>query len=950
MNIRHYIYLLLLTVALAAPHAAHAYDIVGRVASATDDTPLAGATLRLLALPDSTQLGAMAADADGNFRLSTSRVKRGGRYTVVFSYVGFKSAVRNFTARDVKHPLELHDVHLQEDSRLLDETVVSAVPPPMVVREDTVEYYAAGYKTEAGASVADLLQQLPGVVVNDDGSLTAQGQTVEQVYVDGKEFFGRNTQLTTQNLKADMVESVQIVDLQNDESRRTGIDDGERRKVMNLKLKPKMRRGGFGGLSLAAGDGRRVDTRYETSGLVGYFRGNLQNALVAGLNNTNRAGFGDLGDGLMSGSSMRGDRSSGARGNGINRSGQVGLNVNYDEGNRLRNIDTPLAAGVETFAGGSNQHEESTSHRINYLKSGNTENDTHTTAANRSRNFTLNPTYERTWGSANQHRLSLRPTLSYNRTRTDEASQGATYHSVEDSLAAEPRYISQTQRHTTQEQQALQTGLSLTYARQVKTPRGRRRSSVTLSYTGAKNDGDQYTDSYTSYDTLRVSDLTLQADTTLRQWREEESSRQQYRLRLTHVEPLAQHHFLELSAAAAYVRRYAQQVYHFFDEATGTYRDSVGGRSSADYNARTYTRQHNYTLGLSYRTVQEHYNLNFGLDVLPQRQAYEDQWDHARDYTRHYVNYAPRLEYRYRWSRDMNLRVSYRGQTTQPTMNQLQAVKNQTSATHVRLGNPDLEPAYTHNVELRWVNYLRDTQQSYEASLTGRSAYNSLTTRRWYSDDLRTDTTQTENLSGRGDWSLQSTLAASVPLADNHFFLSARTQGQYAEAVGYANVKSTDSELNHTRTSTVEQQLTARYHDDAWTVSLAGTYRQQHTSATVTTRSNLGTTRNGTVRASVKYTRRGLTLGSDLNQTMRQGYSSGVRRHTTLWNASVSQSFRADKSLTAFVRVYDLLHQRSNITRSITSTSLTDRESAVLGQYFLVGLTYNPSRAARYGR
>jgi hypothetical protein len=376
----------------------------------------------------------------------------------------------------------------------------------------------------------------------------------------------------------------------------------------------------------------------------------------------------------------------------------------------------------------------------------------------------------------------------------------------------------------------------------------------------------------------------------------------------------------------------------------------VGGRSSAAYNARTYTRQHNYTLSLSYRTVQEHYNLNFGLDVLPQRQAYEDQWDHARDYTRHYVNYAPRLEYRYRWSRDMNLRVSYRGQTTQPTMNQLQAVKNQTSATHVRLGNPDLEPAYTHNVELRWVNYLRDTQQSYEASLTGRSAYNSLTTRRWYSDDLRTDTTRTENLSGRGDWSLLSTLAASVPLADNHFFLSARTQGQYAETVGYANVKSTDSELNHTRTSTVEQQLTARYHDDAWTVSLSGTYRQQHTSATVTTRSNLGTTRNGTVRASVKYTRRGLTLGSDLNQTMRQGYSSGVRRHTTLWDASASQSFRADKSLTAFVRVYDLLHQRSNITRSITSTSLTDRESVVLGQYFLVGLTYNPSRAARYGR
>jgi hypothetical protein len=935
---------------------ASAYDIVGRVASATDDTPLAGATLRLLSLPDSTQLGAMAADAEGNFRLTSPRVKKGGHYTVLFSYVGFKPVVRNFTVRDTKKPLEMHDVYLTEDTRLLDETVVSAVPPPMVVREDTVEYYAAGYKTEPGATVEGLLQQLPGVEVGDDGSITAQGQTVEQVYVDGKEFFGKNTQLATKNLTADMVESVQVVDLQNDESRRTGIDDGERRKVINLKLKPKMRRGSFGNASAGAGDGHDVDTRYEARALAGYFRGNLQGALVGGANNTNNAGFGDLGDSMLGSSSMRGDRNSGARGNGINRSWQAGLNLNYDEGNRLRDIDTPLAASLETFAGGSSQREESTSHRLNYLKSGNTESDTHTTGYNRSRNFSFNPTYERTFGDAKQHRLSVRPTFSYNKTHTEEGSESATRYA--DSLlvseeGATNRYISQTERRTLQDQQGLETGLSLTYAHQVQTSRGRRRTSATLSASYSHSEGDQYIHSYTSYDSLKVEDLSLRPDTTLQQWREEESSRQNYRLRLTHVEPLAERHFLELSAAANYSRRYQEQLYHFWSDEAGAYVDSVGGSTAASYNARTYTRQLNYTFGLSYRTVQEKYNLNFGLDFLPQRQEYEDEWDHTRDYTRHYTNYSPRLEFRYRWTKDMNLRVSYRGQTTQPSMNQLQAVKNQTSATHVRLGNPDLEPGYTNTLEVRWVNFLRDTQQSYEASVTGRSAFNSLTTRRWYSDDLRTDTTQTVNLSGLGDWSVQSALSASVPFLDNHLFFSARTQGEYAETVGYANVKSTDSELNHTRTSTVQQSLTLRYHNDALTVSVSGNYRQQHTSATVTTRSNLGTTRNGTIHGSAQYTWHAFTLGSDINHTMRQGYSSGLRRHTTLWNAQLSKAFFESQNLSVYLRVYDLLRQRSSITRSITSTSITDRESTVLGQYFLAGLYWKwgkaPGNARRGG-
>jgi hypothetical protein len=934
--------MLLLLLALTSS-LAYAFDITGRIASATDDTPLAGATLRLLSLPDSTFLGGVAADAEGRFTLTTSKVKRGGRYTIAVSYVGFTTTYVRLEPRDLKKPYELHDVHLNEESHRLGETVVSAVPPPMVVRGDTVEYFADSYKTQPGADAEALLEQLPGVEVEADGSLTAQGKKVEQVYVDGKEFFGNNTQIATKNLTADMIESVQVVDMQNEESRQSGIDDGERRKVINLKLKPKMRRGWFGNARGAWGNGHNITDRYTANGMAGYFRGNLQGVLVAGANNTNNAGFGDQGDGVMSGSSMRGNRNSGERGNGIQESWQVGVNVNYDEADRIRDVNTPLAAGGDLFFGGSNQDEVSSTHRINYRKGGNTVADSHSADHNESRNMRLNLNYERTFGAQQQHNLSIKPNLTYNNTRTSEGTESATYYedqyvTVGDSV--QPRYISQTRRSSNMEQEGLQYGLEISYRHKQKTEHGTRRSSVALSVSGRTNDGDHYVQSLTGYDTVAVADLTLQHDTAINQWQEERAHSETYRLRLSHIEPLAEGHNLEFSVTTALSNRYSRQLYHFWNNRTQQYEDSVGARSSADYNAETLVQNLNTTLRVGYNTVQPNYNLTVGVDFMPQMQDYEDRCDHRRDYHRHYVNYAPRIVYRYRWTQDRTLRITYRGQTQQPSMNQLQASKNQVSATHVRLGNPDLEPSFSHNLEVRWVNYLRETQQSYEATLTAASSFNTLTSRRWYSEDLRTDTTRTENLSGLGDWEVEGGFLAAIPFADNHWYVSTQTRGGYTERIGYANVKNTDSELNHTRTTTLRQNFTLRYRTERMNLSLSGNYRWQYAAATVLTTGNLGTTQTYGGRFSALYRFPwDVTLSSDVNYTARRGYSAGIKRNTTLWNAQLSKVLYAKKNLTAYVKVFDLLRQKSSITRSITATAMTDRESNVLGQYFLAGLS-----------
>ena len=950
-----------------------AYVLVkGRLASATDDTPLTGATVRLLSLPDSTLLIGSYSDKDGNFSVASSRVtakdaKNPVKILVVASYMGYQTVEKLVTVRYKEKEYDLKDVYMQEDTHILGEALVSATPPPLLIKEDTIEYYADSYKTQPDATVEDLMKRLPGVEVGTDGSITAQGETVEQVYVDGKEFFGKNVQATTKNLTADMVESVQVVDMQTEESRLTGIDNGERRKVINLKLKPKMRRGWFGNAAAAWGMGRNISDRFEGKGMVGYFRGNMQNALVANGNNTNNAGFGDLGDGVMQGSSMRGNRQSGARGDGLNTSWSIGVNIGYDEGNRMRDPNTPLGIAGNVLYGGSNQDEESKSHKINYLQTGNTEVDSYNQGHNESQNLQLGLKFEKSWGNIKekgQHRIQISPSFNYNRTETNDYSDSHTYRTIDNGqLAVDSgqwtvdNYISQTQRRNEIDQHGGSFSLSGTYSFAKRTDRGRRRSSITLSFSERRNEGDQYTRSYTTYDSAyydfdRLVDITqiarTQGDTLINQWREEDSHNETFRIRLTHVEPIADRQTIELSATANLSDRYSTQLYHFWDG--NQWADSVNGRSNIDYSSDTWTQNVNYTLSASYRKVTDMYNFSAGMDFLPQTQKYVDYYDHSRDYTRHYMNYSPRLEYRYNWTRKKNLRITLNGQTTQPSMNQLQARKNQSSATHVSLGNPDLDPSFSTNFSARYRAFNEETYTTIEAGLSAKASFNNLVTKRWYSENLRTDTTLTVNLSGIGNWNVQGNFRGSFPFYDNLWYVTTSTSFSYSESDGYASVKSTDALLNTTQTYSGSEQAGIAYRGEKLNVELKGNYNIQYTDATIITSGNLGTTHRFGVSAHLTtYLPCDFTLSSDFNYTARRGYSAGLTRNQSIWNAQLSRSFLKKKNLSAFVKVFDILQQKSSISRTITATAMTDRETTVLGQYFLVGASIKFNKMGQRG-
>lgn len=956
--------LLLCFILLSLSQLGYPYVLVkGRLASATDDTPLAGATVRLLSFPDSTLLIGSYSDKEGNFSIASSKVtaknaKNPVKIIFVASYIGYQTANKVIIVRPKEKEYDLKDVYLQEDTRILGEALVSATPPPLLIKEDTVEYYADSYKTQPDATAEDLLKRLPGVEVASDGTITAQGETVQQVYVDGKEFFGSNIQATTKNITADMIESVQVVDMKTEEARLTGIDDGERRKVMNFKLKPKMRRGWFGNGAVGWGMGHDIDDRFYTRGMVGYFRGNNQNALVFSANNTNNAGFGDLGDGVMNGSAMRGNRQSGRRGDGINTSWSIGLNMNYDEGNRMRDQNTPLAMGGNMLYGGSTQDEMSRTHRVNLIMdstnvlSKRTEVDSYNQGYNESQNLQLGLKYEKSWGTMEhgQHRLQFNTNFSYNSTETDDYSESHNFR-LSDSI-----YTTQSQSRSEMMQKGFSVSVGSTYSYTRRTDRGRRRASITVNVSERLSDGDRYLRSNTSRGTERIDFDPYQdihnivhvgRGSSINQWNNEESHNENYRLRLTYVEPLSKQQFLELSATANLSNRRGTQDYQFWDGSAWV--DSIGNIVDTDYNSDTWNRNINYTLTASYRLTSQTYNMNVGLDFLPQNQRYRDYCDPSRNYDRNYMNYAPRLEYRYNWTRRTNLRITLNGRTSQPSQNQLQARKNQTSSTHVSLGNPDLKPSFSTHFDARFRTFNDQTYVTLEAGLNASASFNNLVTKRWYTSDLSCDTTQTVNLSGVGNWTMNGNFRGSWPFYDNMWYVTSNTSFGYRESDGYSSQKKVNAPLNTTRSYSGSEQAGIAYRSEKFNMEVRGNYRVQYSEATQNS-NNLGTIHNFGVSSNLTaYLPFSLILSSDFNYTARRGYSAAMSRNQNIWNAQLSRTFLEKKNLTAFVKVFDILRQRSSITHDVSAESITDRETSVLGQYFLLGASIKFNQMGQHG-
>ncbi|MDE7411349.1 MAG: outer membrane beta-barrel protein [Paramuribaculum sp.] len=869
----------------------------------SDKEPMAQATVRLLSSKDSTFIKGVKTNNAGNYTLSDVK---SGKYVIEAKYLGYNNGYTqvSVSAGDVN----VSPIVLSESTIMLSEVKVTGVKTAVKVMEDTVEFNADSYKTQPNAVVEDLLKRLPGVEVDSDGKITANGSEVKKILIDGKEFFSDDPKVASKNLPVNMVDKLQVVERKSDLARLTGVDDGEDETVINLTTKPGMKNGYFG----VAEAGYGTDSRYKGSFNVNRFWNNNQVTLLGNFNNINELGFTD-----SNGNRFR--RFGGS--NGINTSQSVGVNFNVGKEEIIR------VGGDVMYSHTDRESIERRKRQYLFADSTSWAN-TDKSARDRSHNFRAD--FRVLWKPDSFNTIDFRPNISYNVNNSVSLDSTLTMAGDAKRSLVNGSYNNQNSRG-----HSLEYGASLLYNHNFRQHRGRS-FSVHLRYQHSNVTEDENTYSrnrfYNFDDSVNIYD----------QWTDNHTWSDMAQLRATWTEPLgdaSKGHFLTLAYRIQYRWNNADKL--VYDHPL-LYPDGSGGAPVTDYdrivlNDTLSNRFRNdfltQDIRLGYKFVSRKHNLEAGLSFVPSSSKSDNLIDSRRNVERNVWNIAPFIRYRYKLNKAGNISVNYRARASQPSMSQLQPVVDRSDPMRIVVGNPGLNPSFTHYLRLQFRDFNQEAQRSIMMMGDFDVTQNSIVSRTVFNPKTGTQTTYYQNVNGV--WSGRLMAMFSQPLRNKAWQVSVHTFGMYNRRVGFNN-----GERNTSGSLLWNIAPSISFRPDNFEFELRPRYSLQHTVNSLSSQQNLTVHNFGGAFSVYYYTPIGIVLNSDINYTAKRGYGAGFDDNEWMWNASISYSTLRDKSLTFSLKAYDLLQQRSNVSRSVTANYIDDLRYNDLTRYFMVTVAY----------
>ncbi len=890
--------------------SALAVNITGTVKDAATTEPLMEASVRLLAAKDSAFVKGISTNLDGRFTLQG--VKK-GKYILAVTYIGYSDYYKDIDVASSN--VRLGVIEMREASHLLGEVSVVAVKTPIKVMEDTVEYNADSYHTQPNAVVEDLLKRLPGVEVDSDGKITAQGKTVSKILVNGKEFFSDDPEVASKNLPADMVDKLQVVDRKSDMARLTGVDDGEDETVINLTIKRGMDNGWFGNAEAGYG----TDSRYAGGFNINRFWNGNQVTFLGNLNNINRRGFGDGNGGRFRGGG-------GGGGELTSRSFGVNFNVGKEEVFRV--------GGDIMF---SNTDRKSTKRQDRQYIFSDYSTYSKMQSLSRDRSNNVNANLRMLWKPDSFNTLEFRPQFRYNH-------QDA--YSWENSINSDPRYmidrndvVSRTDNNDSSKGNSYEASGRLIYSHNFKSHRGRS-LSVSGNYSMSNVREYQYSFSHIlkrMLEQIEADEDDPTADDYIIQDQDQYVNGHTWNNsvmgQFTWTEPLGNvrnGNFLVFSYRMNYRWNNSDRLSYDYTDPDTPLEDLELNEDLSNSFRNNYFNQN---IRLGYKKTGPKLNYEVGMALTPQMSKSIDLINSDRNIDTRWVwNYAPYLRMRYKFSKQRSFQANYRGRSSQPSMSQLQPVADVTNPMNIKVGNPELDPSFTHNLNIRFNDFNMDSQRSIMFNIDFSITQNSIISMTKYNADASRTTTYT-NVNGEWNGGLMNMI--SMPLHNKKWSISNHIFGNAAQKIGYNN-----EQRNVSRNFTVFESPGITFRPDNFEFELRPQYRLQYSTNSVQKGSNASIHRYGGRLDATYYTSWGLTLQTDVNFSATKGYSQGYDTNTWMWNASISQQLLRSKALTVSVRVYDLLNQVNTISRSITANYIDDSETNALTRYFMFTLSY----------
>src|SRR5690606_26518318 len=248
---KRFLFLALLSVSTGIVYA---QSVTGRLTDATENRPLIGATIDLTDVKDSTSIRKQVSDQNGSFRFSNLSL---GTYYLTVSFIGYEEYKQVVTLNDSIRNVDLKTLAIPKTTVQLGGVTVLAKAAPVSQKGDTTQYSASQFKVNPDATTEDLIKKMPGITVDRDGTVTAHGEQVRKVTIDGKEFFGDDASAALRNLPSDIVDKIQVFDRLSDQAQFTGVDDGNSVKALNIVTKSGIKNGQFGRIYAGAGSDER---------------------------------------------------------------------------------------------------------------------------------------------------------------------------------------------------------------------------------------------------------------------------------------------------------------------------------------------------------------------------------------------------------------------------------------------------------------------------------------------------------------------------------------------------------------------------------------------------------------------------------------------------------------------------------------------------------------------
>ncbi|MDR2809207.1 MAG: outer membrane beta-barrel protein [Tannerellaceae bacterium] len=883
-------------------------EVKGIVLEEGTKVPVEQATIRLLNVTDSTLINGVVTSRNGAFSIKEIGA---GTYLLAVSFVGFEPYYQPLQITGRTNPVDVGEIELGVGAFELGEAVVIGKAPEVVVRNDTIEYNADSYKVTEGSVLEDLLKKMPGVEVSSEGSITVNGKQVKKIMVDGKEFFSDDPNVASKNLPADMIEKLQVVDRKSDMTRMTGFDDGEEETIINLTVKPGMKQGWFG--NAFAGYGSK--DRYEGNAMVNRFINNDQITLMGGLNNTNNMGFSDLASTMFQGG---GGGAGGFRfmggGSGITSSGNTGLNFGKD-----------IAGKLTLNGNGRYSHSENDATNKSFeqrLLRGDTTQYTNELDVRNRVNNNIGANLRLEWKPDTLTQFIFRPNFSYSESHSWEMGDYATLQGY-DAAHTGPR---DTLNVGGARSSSDGTGYNLNATLEVSRKLNSKGRVLSASFSGGYNVSDEDGVNYSN--THYYGEENAYRDLLIDQQYQYKNSGYNYRAYVSWVEPLGRNNFLQ--ATYRYNRQRQEALkYTYSPDGSGEYILLDTAYSKSYRNDFTSQRA-----SLSFKAQRAKYNYTLGMNLDPSHSKSENFVgdEVLSELSRSVINLSPMAQFNYMFNRQSNLRVDYNGRTREPSMTQLQPVADVSNPNNTVIGNPDLSPRYTNDLSVRFQRFIPEQQTAFMLMFNGDYTLNDIV-----SDvtNISAGIRRTTYRNVNGNYSGNLRFMMNTPLRNKKFTINSMTMASYNNSNAFI-----DNEKSTNRNLVLMEAGGINYRSDVIDLGINGNIRYNNSQYSLQPDNNQNTFNYGVGGSTTVYLPLSFKLESDIMYSTNSGYSSGFQQKEVMWNASASKSFLKGNQATLRFKIYDILQQRSNISRNVTATGYTDSEYNTLNSYFMVHFIY----------